>query len=182
MANNYAYFTGDASRWDDATEAIWGSHNFCPLLTQFQVSKITSLGLSTISWAEAWGDPKRPRFGIAYLLPAQEVEEERRFGLVVVWVHPSQPLLPSLEEVTRKLTLLINMKEDWPYAFMWVCKDSQHIPLSDAGHISIMGDGAPSRSTCGHLSQQGVYQLLQVGSEVAYPEGLNMVPLPKLPI
>ena len=114
MANKYAYFMGDISRWEDVTKAIWESHDMCPLLTQFQVSEIAWLGLSTISQAEVWEDPKSPRFGMAYLLlvPAQEVKEERRFGLVVVWVHPSQTLLPSLEEVAMKLILLINMKED----------------------------------------------------------------------
>ena len=186
MANDYAYFMGDASRWEDATEAIWGSHNICPLLTQFQVLEITQSGLSTISWAEVLGYPKKPRFGMAYLLlaPAQEAEEERRFGLVVVWVHASQTLLPSLEEAARKLTLLINTKEDWPYAFVWVCEDSQHIPFSNAGHVSIMVDGAPSRSACGCFSQLEVCQLLQSGGEVVYPEGLNgglellWVPLP----
>ena len=114
---------------------------------------------------------------MAYLLlaPAQEAEEERTFGLVVVWVHPSQTLLPSLEEVVRKLTLLINTREDWPCTFAWVCKDLQHIPLSNARHISVMVDGACSRSTCGCLSQLEVHQLLQLGSEVVYPEGLNGV-------
>ena len=33
MANDYAYFTGDSSRWEDATKAIWESHDICPLLT-----------------------------------------------------------------------------------------------------------------------------------------------------
>ena len=96
---------------------------------------------------------------MAYLLlaPAQEAEEERRFGLVVVWVHPSQTLLPSLEEVVRKLTLLINTKEDWPYTFAWVCEDLQHIPLSSARHISVMVHGTPSRSTFGYLSQLEVH-------------------------
>ena len=91
---------------------------------------------------------------MAYLLlaPAQEADEERRFGLVALWVHPSQTLLPLLEEVARKLTLLISMKEDWPYAFTWVCEDLQHIPLSDAGHVSIMVDVAPSRSASECLS------------------------------
>ena len=105
---------------------------------------------------------------------------------MVVWVHPSQTLLPSLEEVARKLTLLINTKENWPYAFVWVCKDSQHIPISDAGHDSVMVGGAPSRSACGHLSQLEVCQHLQWGGEVVYPKGLNggleplWVSLPKL--
>ena len=116
------------------------------------------------------------------------MEEERRFDLVTVWVHPSQTLLPSLEEAARKLTLLINTKEDWPYIFTWLCKDLQHIPLSNTRHVSIMVDDAPSRSAFGHLSQLEVCHLLQWGSEVVYPEGLNgglellWVPLPKLPI
>ena len=87
---------------------------------------------------------------MAYLLlaPAQESEEERRFGLVGVWAHPNQALLPSLKEVARKLTLLINTK-DWHYTFVQVSEDFQHIPLSDASHISILVDGAPGRSACG---------------------------------
>ena len=36
-----------------------------------------------------------------------------------------------------------------------------------------MVDGAPSRSTCRHLSCLEVCKLLQCGSEVVYPEGLN---------
>ena len=122
-----------------------------------------------------WGDPKRPRFGMAYLLlvSAQEAEEDRRFSLVVVWVHPSQTLLPSLNEVVKKLTLLINTREDWPYAFVWLCKDSQHVPLSNAGHLSILVDSAPSRSACRCLSHLEVHKLLQFGNEVVYPEGLN---------
>ena len=71
----------------------------------------------------------------------------RRFGLGAVWVHTCQAHLSLLEEVVRKLTLLINTKEDWPYAFVQLCKDSQHVPLSSARHISAMIDGAPSKST-----------------------------------
>ena len=55
MANDYAYFAGDASRLEDTTAAIWGSHDICPLLTQFQVLEITWLGLSAISQAEVLG-------------------------------------------------------------------------------------------------------------------------------
>ena len=60
-------------------------------------------------------------------------------------------------------------------------------PLSNARHVSVMVDGAPSRSTCECLSQLEVHQLY-VGGEVVYPEGLFggleplWVPLPKLPI
>ena len=112
---------------------------------------------------------------MAYLLlaPSQEAEEEKRFGLAGVWVHPNQILLPSLEEVVKKLTLLISTKEDWYYALVQVNEDVQHLPLSDAGHIVVFVDGALSRSTCGYLSQLEVCQLLHSGRVVIYPGGLN---------
>ena len=76
--------------------ATWGSLDSCPLLTQFQMMEITQADLSTISCAEAWGDPKRPKSDMVYLLlvPDQVVEEERKFGLVAVWTHPYQAHLP----------------------------------------------------------------------------------------
>ena len=70
------------------------------------------------------------------------------FGLVGVQAHPNQAPLPSLEEAVRKLTLLINTK-DWHYAFVWVSKDLQHIPHSNASHISILVDRVPGRIACG---------------------------------
>ena len=93
---DYTYFACDISRWDGTTEAIWGLHDICPSLMQFQVLGITRVGLSIISQAGGWGNPKMPLYGMAYLLlaPVQEVEEERRFGLAGVWVHPNQALLP----------------------------------------------------------------------------------------
>ena len=70
---------------------------------QFHILGITRVGLSAISQAGGWGKPKKQLQGMAYLLlvPAQEAEEEKRFGLVGVWVHPNQTLLPSLEEVAK---------------------------------------------------------------------------------
>ena len=70
---------------------------------------------------------------MAYLLlaPDQAVGEERKCGLVAVWTHPHQACLPSLDEVARKLALLINTGEDWSYTFMQLNEDSQHIPLSN---------------------------------------------------
>ena len=87
---------------------------------------------------------------MVYLLlaPAQEAEEEKRFSLEGVWVHPNQTLLPSLEEVVKKLTLLISTKEDGYYTFVQVNEDMQHLPFSNARHISILVDRAPGRSVC----------------------------------
>ena len=127
---------------------------------------------------------------MAYILlaPSQETEEEKRFGLAGVWVHPNQFLLSSLEEAVKKLTLLISTKEDWYYALVHINEDAQHLPLSDVGHISVVVDGTPSRSACGHLSQLEVHQLLHSGGVVIYPGGLNgglepvWVTLLKLPL
>ena len=185
--NDYSHFAKDTNRWEQAKEAMWGSHDICPLIIQFYAMAITWSCLSAISLAKAWGDPKRSKLSMAYLLIAlaQAVEEERKFGIVAIWVHPCQTLLSLLEEAAKKLTLLINTGDNWPYTFVQLCEDSQHIALSDAGHINIMVDGAPSRSTCGCLSCLKVCKLLQCGSGVVYPEGLNggfeliWVPLPK---
>ena len=151
---------------------------------------ITWSCLSAISKAKARGDPKKPKLGMAYLLmvPAQAVEEERKFWLVAMWVHPCQTLLSLLEEAAKKLTLLINTGDNWPYTFVQLCEDSQHVSLSNTGHISIMVDGASNRSTCGCLGCLEVCKLLQCSSEVVYPEILNggfkliQVPLPKQPV
>ena len=122
------------------------------------------------------------------LVPLQEAEEEKRFGLAGVWVHPNQILLPSLEEAVKKLTLLISTKEGWYYALVQVNEDAQHLPLSDARHISILVDETPSRSSCGCLSQMEACQLFHSGWVVICPGGLNgglepvWVTLLKLPL
>ena len=187
---DYASLASDTSKWEQANMATWGALDSCPLLTQFQGVEKTRVDLSAISHAEAWGKPKRSMSDVAYLLlaPNQVVEEERRFGLVAMWTHPCQGCLPWLDEAVRKLTLLINNGEDLAYALMQLNEDSQHIPLSTAGHINAMINGAPSRSACGHRSHLEVCKLLQCGVEVVYPEGLSgglellQVFLPKLPI
>ena len=122
--NDYSHFTEDANRWEQTTKATWGSHDICPLLSQFCIMATSRSHLSAISQAKVWGDPKIPKLSMAYLLIAlaQAVEAERISGLVAMWVHPSQTLLSSLEEAVKKLTLLINTGDDWPYAFVQLCE------------------------------------------------------------
>ena len=138
--NDYSHFAKDTNRWEQATKVTWWSHDICPLLTQFYAMAITWLHLSAISQAKAWEDSRKPKLGMAYLLivPLQAVEEERKFRLVAMWVHPCQTLLSLLEEAVKKLALLINTGDNSPYTFMPLCEDSQHVPLSNARHISIM--------------------------------------------
>ena len=91
--------------------------------------------------------------------------EERKFCLVAVWVHPDHALLPLLDETAKEKALLINTREDWPYTFMQLCEDSWHVCLSNARHLSILVDGAPSK-----MPAEG-HKLLQFGSKVVYLEG-----------
>ena len=147
--DDYASFANDNSKWEQVSMATWVSLNICPFLTQFQVMEISWLGLSAISHADAWGAPRSlsQTWYTLLLAPDQSVEEERKFGLVAVWTHPCQAHLPSLDEVARKLALLINTGEGWAYVFMQLNKGSQHIPLATIRHISAMIDSTPSRST-----------------------------------
>ena len=107
------------------------------------------------------------------IVPKKTIKGEMAFELAVVWTHPHQAWLSSLDEATKKLTLLINLGNNWAYAFVWLNKDAQHVPLSNKGHLSAMVNGVPCRSMCGHLHQLEVCKLLQYGDQVVYPEGLN---------
>ena len=83
------------------------------------------------------------------------------FGFAVVWVHPYQGCISTLDEVAKKLTLLTTSGENWAYTFVWFNEDAQHVPLPKQGHLSTMIERVPSRITCGHLCQLEVHLLLQ---------------------
>ena len=91
------------------------------------------------------------------------------FGLAVVWVHPYQTCVPTLNEAVRKLTLLTTSSKNWAYAFVWLNGDTQHFPLPKEGHLSTMIKGSPSRGSCGHLCQLEVHLLLQSDNWAVYP-------------
>ena len=95
------------------------------------------------------------------------------FGLAMVWVHPYQACIPTLDDVVRKFTLLTTSHENWAYSLVRFNENTQHIPLPGEGHLSAMVEGTPSRNACGHLCQLEVHLLLQSGCQVVYPEGLN---------
>ena len=156
-------------------QVVWGSHDLCPFLLQFQVRKLTQWELSALSQAGAWGHIEKPKCNRMFLLIVlgKTIEGERVFDLVAVLgaPTPSTPFFPGW--AAWKLTLLIDAGADWAYAFMQLNKGALHVPLSNEGHISTLIDGVPSRSTCGHLSQLEVHKLLQCGDQVVYPKGLN---------
>ena len=121
------------------------------------------------------GGTEKFQGNMAFLLiaPEKTIKGEMAFRLAMVWVHLYQSHLSSLDEVAKKLALLINLGDNWAYTFVWLNGDAQHVPLSKEGHLSAMIDGMPSKSVCRHLHQLEVCKLLQYGDQVVYPEGLN---------
>ena len=105
--------------------------------------------------------------------PTKVITGEMVFGLAIVWVHPYQVHIPTLDEVVKKLTLLTTTGKNWTYAFVQLNKDAQHVPLPKEGHLSTMIEGLPSRNTCGHLHQLEVHLLLQSENWVVYLKGFN---------
>ena len=173
--DNFTHFSKDASLWGWLTQVVWGALDFCPFLSQFQVRDVTQYELLVLSHAGAWGDFERPKHDMAFLLIVlgKTVEGEMAFRLAMVWAHPYQACLSSLDEVARKLALLIDIGDNWVYTFVQLNEGTIHVPLSIEGHITTMIDGVPSRSTCGCLCQLEVCKLLQLGYQVVCPEGLN---------
>ena len=78
---------------------------------------------------------------------------EMVFGLAMVWVHPYQAHVSTLDEAAKKLTLLTTSGKNWAYTFVQFNKDAQHVPLPREGHLSAMIEGVPSRIAWGHLHQ-----------------------------
>ena len=71
-------------------------------------------------WLRAMGDAKKLHSDLAFFLvsPEKAIVGEMVFGLAMVWVHPYQACIPTLDEVARKLTLLTTSCENWAYTFV----------------------------------------------------------------
>ena len=98
------------------------------------------------------------------IVPGKVMEGEMAFRLVTVWMHPHQTHLSSLDKAVRKLSLLIDLGDNWAYTFVQLSENAQHIPLSNEGHLSTTIDGTPSRSACRCLCQLAVCKLNSVGT------------------
>ena len=101
MMCDYTFFSKDPSQWDKSYQSLWGCHDICPLLKQFHVTQVTQPGLSSLTRLWVWGDFERFCSDMAFLLilPKEGVAGERVYGLAVVWVHPCQARVPTLDEV-----------------------------------------------------------------------------------
>ena len=171
----FTLFSAKDSPWQLETVSKWGSHDFCPAVTNFCMWEITQAQLNTFSQVAAWGNAKKPWQDRAFLLfaPVTAAGPNIAFGLVAVWAHLHQAHYPTLAEAACQLVLLTDGSVDWVYAFVHLNEATFYAPLSDIGHISTMIDGALSSEPHGCLHQLQVWQLLQHKEPVVYPEGLH---------
>ena len=172
---DYSFFSKDPNWWGECYELLWGCHSIGLLPGTIPGHPGDPARAFFPHWLRGMGDAKKFCNDLAFLLIFSEraIAEEMVFGLAVVWVHPYQAHIPTLDEAARKLTLFTTSHENWAYTFVQFNKDAQHVPLSKEGHPSPMIEGMPSRNACGHFCQLEVHLLLQLECQVVYPEGLN---------
>ena len=178
--SNYSLFSKDPGCWGESYQSLWGCHNICPPLEWFHITHVTQSELASLTHLKAWGDPEKFHSDVAFLLvlPKEGVVEERVYGLTMMWVHPFQARVSTIDEVAKQLTQLAPIGPIWPYALVQLNGDAHHVPLPTEGHLSVMMEGSTSNVTCRKICQLEVHQLLSSGSQVVYPEGFNRCQIP----
>ena len=98
---DYTFFAKDPSWWEESNQALWGCHDICPSLSQFHVALVTQPELSALSHSGVWGDAEKFQGNLAFPLiaPKKTIQGEVVLCLTLVWAHPYQACLSSLDEV-----------------------------------------------------------------------------------
>ena len=86
-----------------------------------------------------------------------------------MWVHPYQARVSTIDDMARKLALLVSARPNWPYAFVQFNRDAHHMPLPKEGHLSAMAEGMPSNIPCSMICPIG-------GPSTSAFRGLSSVP------
>ena len=97
----------------------------------------------------------------------------RQYGISLVWVHPNQVRVTTIEEAVESLTAYTSSGVDWPYALAQLCEDPHHAPPPKNKHLGITPQEKVQDTFCGWISQLEVHQLLATSPQVIYPIGLN---------
>ena len=177
---NYAFFSKDSCHLGESYQSLCGYLDICPLLEQFHIAHMTQWEVASLTQLKVWGDPEKFHSDIAFLLvlPEEGVVGERVYCLTMMWVHPYQVRVSTIDEVVKQLTQLGPIGPNWPYALVQLNEDTHHVPLPTEGHLSVMTEGSTINVSCRKICQLEVCQLLSSGSWVVYPEGLNGCQVP----
>ena len=164
----YAFFLQKVDWRRKDMALMWGDINICPLLYWFQIPSLSQVELSSLNSLKAWGERQKTHHDITFLLvlAGQEVTGDRKYGLLTIWVNPSQARVPSMEEAFGKLT-------NWPYTLVQLHEGTCHVPLPKDGHLGILPQREVEETPCRQISQLEVCQLLITGAQVTYPVRLN---------
>ena len=152
-----------------------GAPKHLPPVTTAPYDILNPVGALLSHQLKGLGDAEKFHNDISFLLVSaeEEVTGDRMYGLSTVWVNPYQARAPTAEEAVRELTTLASSGPDWPYALVWLNKDTYHVPLPREEHLGILPEGGTDNAACGRISQLEIHQLLIIGLQVIYPIGLN---------
>ena len=84
----------------------------------------------------------------------------------MVWIHPYQARVSTIDGADKQLTQLASTGPNWPYALVQLNGDACHMPLPKEGHLSVMAEESTSHVPYGRICQLEVHQLLSSGSWV----------------
>ena len=73
----------------------------------------------------------------------------RQYSISLVWVHPNQVRLTTIEEAVEGLTTYTSSGVNWPYALAQLCEDPHHAPLPKNKHLGILPQGKAQETFCG---------------------------------
>ena len=154
--------------------SLWGNFDVCPCLDHLELPCHSPAELSSVSSFKVWGNTKEPHHDIAYLLVCMgSTNEDRQYGISLVWVNPKQTRASTMEEAVETLAACPSSGTDWPYALAQLYEGSHHAPLPKDKHLGILPQGKAEETSCGQISQLDVCQLLSSSPQVVYPSGLN---------
>ena len=129
---------------------MWGDINICPLLQWFQIPSLPQVELSSLNGLRAWGERQQFCHNIAFLLVLAEEETtgDRKYGLLTIWVNPSQARVPSMEDMVGKLTAWASSGPNWPYTLVQLHEGTCHAPLPKEGHLGILPQSRVEVTPC----------------------------------
>ena len=82
----------------------------------------------------------------------------------MMWVHPYQARVSTIDEVAKQPTQLVYTGANWHYALVQLKGDACHVPLHTEGHLSVVIEQNTSNVPCRKIHQLEVCQLLGSGS------------------
>ena len=173
--SDYTFFSKDSGCWGKSYQSLWGTpqHLFALTVVQHCPSDPVRANLPYPPEGMGWCRKFCSNIPFLLVLPKEGVARERMYGLAIVWVHPYQARISTIDSTAKQLAQLASTGPNWPYALVLHNGDTCHVPLPIEGHLSVMVEGSTSSVPYGMICQLEVCQLLSSDFLVVYPEGLS---------